>query len=507
MKRYFLNYVGGLLLCMGCVGFQACSDWLDVTPEAQVNDKKMFSTPQGYKDVLNGIYVNAAKEELYAKNLLFGFVDVLAQYYDVSDEGHELHDAGAYRYHSTKVVPIVETIWKELYFCIANCNILLERLEQVRPDFFGDERTYYIIRGEAKALRAFFHFDLLRLYAPAYRVNPEYMAIPYVTRYTNEITPQSSVCEVLESVTGDLKSALKDLENYDPVLDPLYVNSGMTGQDGSDIYMWTQPMPDNDYFLSYRGFRLNYYAVNGLLARVYSYMNKPREAYEYARVVLDAEILKFANSYYVDPWDPAYRDRLFRSEILFAFYAPKMNEKYFPYSLRSSMAQRWLTLKNTDHLFANTPLDYRRKCLLDETTLPGQPSCIKYLDPKDSRVEDFYGMIAPMIRMSELYYIVCEYLATEDLEQAKTEFGKLRSKRNAKNELNIVTADDLRREILNDARREFIGEGQMFYFYKRCNRAVLEESGTITMTEKDFVLPLPDVELEFGERLSVLYAD
>lgn len=507
MKRYFMNYIGGLFFCMGCLGFHACSDWLDVTPEAQVNDKKMFSTPQGYKDVLNGIYVNAAKEELYTKNLLFGFVDVLAQYYDVSDEGHELHDAGSYLYHSTEVMPTVESIWKELYFCIANCNILLERLEQVDPGFFGDERTYYIIRGEAKALRAFFHFDLLRLYAPAYEVNPGGMAIPYVTRYTNQITPQSSVEEVLELVIGDLKSALKDLENHDPVLDPLYVNSGMTGQDGSDIYMWTQPMPDNDYFLSYRGFRLNYYAVNGILARVYSYMNKPGEAYEYARIVLDSGVLKFANSYYVDSWDPAYRDRLFRSEILFAFYAPEMNEKYFPYSLRSSMRQKWLTLKNTDYIFANTPSDYRRKCLLDEVSLTGRPSCIKFLDPKDSGVEGYYGMIAPMLRMSEMYYYVCEYLATEDLEEAKTEFGKLRAKRNANNELTIRNAGDMKREILNDARREFMGEGQMFYFYKRRNFSVLEESGMISMKEKDFVLPLPDVELEFGERLSELYTD
>lgn len=50
-------------------------------------------------------------------------------------------------------------MWLELYFCIANCNILLERLEEVGPDFFEDERTYYILHGEARALRAFFHFD------------------------------------------------------------------------------------------------------------------------------------------------------------------------------------------------------------------------------------------------------------------------------------------------------------------------------------------------------------
>ena len=48
------NMTAAILL--GCaVLSQSCTSWLDITPEAQVNDKKIFSTPQGFKDVLNGI--------------------------------------------------------------------------------------------------------------------------------------------------------------------------------------------------------------------------------------------------------------------------------------------------------------------------------------------------------------------------------------------------------------------------------------------------------------------
>ena len=46
------NMTAAILL--GCaVLSQSCTSWLDITPEAQVNDKKIFSTPQGFKDVLN----------------------------------------------------------------------------------------------------------------------------------------------------------------------------------------------------------------------------------------------------------------------------------------------------------------------------------------------------------------------------------------------------------------------------------------------------------------------
>ena len=69
------NMTAAILL--GCaVLSQSCTSWLDITPEAQVNDKKIFSTPQGFKDVLNGIYITASGEKLYANNLLFGFTDV-----------------------------------------------------------------------------------------------------------------------------------------------------------------------------------------------------------------------------------------------------------------------------------------------------------------------------------------------------------------------------------------------------------------------------------------------
>ena len=80
------------------------------------------------------------------------------------------------------------------------------------------------------------------------------------------MSPQKTVSEVIDSVIVDLKAAVTDLEGRDPIFDPLY-----QATTGSDMYMWTQPMPDRNEFLSYRGFRLNYYAVNALLARVYAY--------------------------------------------------------------------------------------------------------------------------------------------------------------------------------------------------------------------------------------------
>lgn len=497
MVKKMKNMAAILFVGIALLG-QSCTSWLDITPEAQVNDKKMFSTPQGFMDVLNGIYIDASGETLYGNNLLFGFVDVMAQYYDLKRQTHEYIELGKYNYKDVKISPQIDKIWKEMYFCIANCNILLQELEKVGPEFFDEERIYYIIRGEATALRAYFHFDLLRLFAPSYKADPDYLAIPYMTRYSNQVQPQRTVTQVLDSVVLDLKRGLKDLEERDPIFDPLY-------QGREDIYMWTQPMPDRNDFLSYRGYRLNYYAVNAMLARVCAYRLEKKEAYDYAKTVLESGVFKFTN-YWNITGDIQYRNRILRPEIIFGFNVPNLTNIYQPYYAPLSYSyDKYLTVKNNDYLFKDTPNDYRKVYLMDWETIPNQPSCLKFAKPLNSGVEGQYGRIAPMIRMSEMYYYLCEYLADVDLDGAKAEFQKLRDARNAKNSLQINTPADMLNEIVKDARREFMCEGQMFYFYKRLGRQVLNESGDSQMSAKDFVLPLPDVELEFGDRLSELY--
>ena len=107
MNRTIRNI--GLTVLLGCmVGIQSCTSWLDITPEAQVNDEKMFSTQQGFKDVLNGIYITASSEKLYANNLLFGFVDALAQYYEIPSEEHEFAKVAKYEYKDVEVAPKID---------------------------------------------------------------------------------------------------------------------------------------------------------------------------------------------------------------------------------------------------------------------------------------------------------------------------------------------------------------------------------------------------------------
>ena len=44
--------------------FSACSDWLDVEPDTSVDESKLFSTEQGFKDAVAGDYADMASSSL-----------------------------------------------------------------------------------------------------------------------------------------------------------------------------------------------------------------------------------------------------------------------------------------------------------------------------------------------------------------------------------------------------------------------------------------------------------
>ena len=63
-----------------------------------------------------------------------------------------------------------------------------------------------------------------------------------------------------------------------------------------------------------------------------------------------------------------------------------------------------------------------------------------------------------------------------------------------------ILEDEFVKELTKEARREFLGEGQMFYWYKRLGLPVDQGNTTVTLDPVQFCLPLPATEVEFGGR-------
>ncbi len=481
MKRKIETALLGLLL-LTCSG---CSDWLDVTPQAQVNADKLFDTPEGFESALYGIYISMTSTDTYGQNATYNLMDVLAQYYNVyTNRNHDLYEASVYNYENGAIKDLIDAMWLQNYNTIANCNILLERLAQ-KDELYFAAGHYNLLKGEALGIRAYLHFDLLRAFAVNYSVNPDGMAIPYAESFTKKIHPQLKAKEVVEKILADLNAARDALKSVDPVFDETF-------RDQYTNYHYAQPYK-NDIFMSYRAYRMNYYAVTGLMARVYCYIGDEDNAYKYAKEIIDAAddgAFWFASEYDVSA-SLKNRDIVMQSELLFALNCVDIQDIF--YSLDASNYKN-LSLLEVNNIYTESS-DFRRSYLIGESSVSGKTVSYKY-----AKIDSSKGGKIPMIRLSEMYMIAAEFYYSVDKDLAAGYLGKVRRMRGISPEVKSDMYEHLMEEIILEARREFVGEGQLFYLYKRLNHPVIRNNAEIVLSTAQYCLPLPANEVEFGDR-------
>lgn len=300
------NTLYAIVMMAFCLMFASCDDWLDVKPYDKISENELMKTEEGYQKMLNGIYIDLNDEALYGKTLSVEMLEVMGGSYAIGTDNSvwgNYKDLASYKYGTEYWRSRLNQTWNKAYALILNCNKILESIDSKR-DIFTDG-NYYIIKGEATALRAMLHFDMLRLFGPVYSKDSDVAAIPYYTKVVNTPEPILSAKDVAEKVIADLEDARVMLNN-DPVKTEGTLMSGAVDGTGN--------------FMRYRALRLNYYAVEALLARSYLYIGDKANAMNYASDVIktvDSGIFPFVDKSLVvgSPADP---DRIFSSEVIFA---------------------------------------------------------------------------------------------------------------------------------------------------------------------------------------------
>lgn len=472
--RYRMNFYGKYL-CFSLVVlmFASCNSWLDVEPKSQVKDKDLYSSESGFKEALAGVYSIMTQEYLYGKELTFGMLGVLAQEWDY--EPSEYADDKLYKYESTKPEVRIDSIWCGLYNAIANANKLLEEIDAKQSKFTGV--NYEVIKGEALALRAYLHFDLLRVFGASYAEKPDKMAIPYVTAYTSDVFPQRTVTEVIGKVLEDLTTASEYLKN-----DPMYTGKAVTETD------------DNGYLLN-RQVHLNYYAVKGLMARVYLYKKDYTNAARCASEVVESGKFEWVEQANLTNENMA--DVSFSTEHLFALNVVTLGnraEKYFSGS-SSFFAMDEATLLD----YYGSAQDYRYLYQFKSGT--GLSSTMRYIKKYDQLEGDgttawpaSYRNKMPLIRLSEMYYILaeCRHYTSGDA------LGALNEVRRHRGVADLGESDvaDFGATLLAEFRKEVVGEGQLFFYYKRVNAESVKRTDADMVGMGLYKLPLPKTELQ-----------
>lgn len=476
MKIY--KYIIGVVSIFSLSG---CSDWLDIQPQDTIVEEQLFETGDGFRNALNGVYKQMAGSNMYGKTLTWGGLDAMAYYYSPSHGTDESYFA-AYDYTQKDVAASIQSIWSEGYNNVTNCNNLIQRLEKEPVTTFAQgEEERDLIKGEALALRAILHFDLYRLFAPAKEDGNKYL--PYVDTYPCTFQEYVTSKELLERATDDLKAAKELVGRYDiPRAACLKIAPRIEND-----YQNIENAPD-DLFFTYRAYRLNYYAVCGMLARVYLYRGMYKEAFDETEIVVNAvgdnyntSLFSFTNSYDVSNGKSKLYD-----EIIFCLSNQKLVDDYTNY--RSSEPLSFSSNNPVKYWFSGDENDVRTIPIITQNW---DSYSSKYM-ASTGRYANYQKDIIPMLRLGEIYFIRAEYYyRVGNKEQSIEEFANVRRGHGCTSEsVNSSDSDWFNDALIDEAKREFIGEGQLFYYYKRLG--VLPGR---MKTEEQFVLPYPQNEV------------
>ena len=475
----------GLLL-----GLPSCDEWLTATSSTQISDTQLFSSRNGFQEALSGIYLCMAQPECYGRDYTW-FVSDLTAFPYAAQHSNNYISLQNHNYTNAVSFPVFTSMWQSGYHAIANINKMLQELD-ARRDVVSDETEYRLFRGELLGLRAWIHFDILRMWGRENwdGENAGKMTVPYVRTYEKEPTVQNSYAETARMLMADVNEAISMLS-----ADPIRGNV-------SESFLTTV---NTNGFWDNRTRHLNYYAAKGLKARVLLWEGEHREAAELAQEIID-EVLEKEVVRWIDP-----------------------------------IAQ----LRNPDISYSGIRIDPAVVSALFETpvgTIPGE----KEGDPGQAitLISDIRGPAMqlrfsgagyipykyyasstsvyrnrlPMFRLSELYLTIAEdAFARNDLTTFLGAINEIHSHRGDDEAItpeNIIRTGysnpdgstrweaDMDQLLLREYVIEMLGEGQILPFVKRFLRyakyAFLVQGGIQFPAPAQLLFPYPSAETSYG---------
>lgn len=215
MKKHIIILLSALLAASSC-------NFLDVPLESSVATSNYFNTIEEFDMVLTGVY-NALKDTETSDNRRYGNYfqgmmvitrvgtdEMIVKY----DPGHGEYDLSNYTY--TESNQTISRCWYTMYLTNQRACVLLDRLA---ASTLEDNDAKKRIEGEARFLRAFCYFHLVRLFGEVPIVDHE---VADITRINTE---RRSISDVYDFIVSDLDQAIKLL--------PVETEIGRVSQDAA----------------------------------------------------------------------------------------------------------------------------------------------------------------------------------------------------------------------------------------------------------------------------------
>lgn len=210
MKRNkkFIYGLAGVLL------FTACkSDFLNVTPESTIDQEQLNSSAVAALGSLRGVLatLRSAETSGYAGHEDYGHKGVLSVMDLMGNDVvmNKLNWGGFNYNYSGRISTNSRTHypWFTYYKQIRNLNVILKNIPEDTEDV-----AFKSVRGQALALRGYFHFMLARIYGPTYVGNGAALSVPINAATLS--SKRNTVEEVYAQIKKDLEDAVELLDGY-----------------------------------------------------------------------------------------------------------------------------------------------------------------------------------------------------------------------------------------------------------------------------------------------------
>lgn len=463
-KRFKLSLLAAFVLILAT----GCEKTIDkISPEFNLDGSKPIKNLEEAESVLTGSYSGFLQDGYYScsganPSGSFNFLP------DISGDDliETLESLGNYRRHAewtyNNTDPWISNAWNDVFSVLSPANILLRDIDAVPGDIKAKNR----LKGQALAIRAHVHFDMLRSWGLSLNRNSTALGVPYVKVYdVNGQPPRLTVKETYDNILADLNSAKTLLSSVDRP-----INSS-TKRAYIDVNV-----------------------VNAMIARVNFYAGELNAAASAAQLVINAVPLATVSEFpeiWTDEsvaevlWAPAFETAADGYTYENAFFARGNRSTYRPTS---------------DLIALYQPGDIRPASYYG--VIGGRTVVTKYLG-KGSATDGLVNWKA--YRVSEMYLILAESLYATNQTAARNALDELRTNRIIGYTSVGETGAALLTAIRTERRKEMAFEGYRFYEYKRLGNLAINRVGcgvgslsnicSLSSSSRAWAWPIPQNEI------------
>lgn len=514
-KNYYnkLKKASGFVLIVAVLGLNGCSKQLEEVVYSQVPVDQFYKTEDQAQLALNGVYGLALWNDTYrdAQTITLGDVTAGLLIGGGSANGSGDRSGISNDWNNFSWTPDaieLTTCWNDFFITINRANTLLDKLEVSSISTAGKAK----IGGQAKFLRAFFYFNLVRMFG----------GVPLHTHGTSDLTeaykPRNTIEEVYAQITTDLQQAQTELS-------PFSAADQAIGKATSA-------------------------SATALLAKVYLQQRNWVKAAEEAKKVIDMNYFALLSDY-ENINNPDFQNgkenvfsiqfggnanstsQLYQTRLIYLFGPPAQ-------TLPGGQNIQFHTLKDlvifqARKQFYNTTPDTYRKWWTMRDKMPyyfkgGVSSANLVMDTvqmyapfltKFHRINLSTGALRegvnyPLIRYSDMLLVYAEAL-NEANGPTQTAFDAINAVRQRARAINTPMEQpenvypnlsgldqvQFRDAILTERAREFVGEGQFRYDLLRHDRLITNAQalGISGAAEKHKLFPIPSLQLSRNKSL------